>query len=262
MVHRPDNFRLFRPFILCLPLFVAACISPVDYGKIPHTSYVANARCNPVVGDDGEYADKPHFVVTSRLPDCRVNNVKLLNHRSDRVRFGRFDGPQDFINAKGKTKTRIPFSLTNEKQWWDDLSKQMGPKQIGGGEGRVLLYVHGFRETFFISSKDTAQMARLSNFNGPVIQYSWPSQGQLLKYVTDETNMAWAERDFRKFLLKLAQQKWTMACVLFCLRLHMSIDTPPTPIPAIFPISSSPPLILTPRILNISLPREYYRRGE
>jgi len=81
-------------------------------------------------------------------------------------------------------------------------------------DGRVLVYVHGFRETFYTSSRDTAQIARLANFTGPVIEYSWPSQGALLKYPADETNMYWDERNFRKFLMQLAQLDSTKEIVL------------------------------------------------
>lgn len=204
----------FKPLILGLPLLAAACISPVDYGDVRHSDYVANERCDPpasaVSENDLDSAENPFFVVTSRLPDCRSETVKLLNHRGDKVRFGRFDAPQDIINEKGKTDgRRIPLAISNEAQWWGDLSKTMGSR-----EGRVLLYVHGYRETFFTSSRDTAQIARLAGFTGPVIQYSWPSQGQFLKYAVDETNMYWDERNFRKFLTKLAQQSWTKEIVL------------------------------------------------
>src|SRR3546814_10771158 len=55
--------------------------------------------------------------------------------------------------------------------------------------GRVLLYVHGYRENFNTTSKDAAQIARMTGFDGPIIEYSWPSQGKILSYVVDETNM-------------------------------------------------------------------------
>ena len=201
---------LFKPLILGLPLLAAACISPVDYGDIRHADYVANERCDPPTSNGDLSAERPFFVVTSRLPDCRSEAVKLLNHRADKVRFGRFGAPQDILNEKGKVDSRrIPLAISNETQWWADLSKTMGNR-----EGRVLLYVHGYRETFFTSSRDAAQIARLTGFTGPVIQYSWPSQGQLLKYAVDETNMYWDERNFRKFLTKLAQQNWTKEIVL------------------------------------------------
>ncbi|MGL5839928.1 MAG: alpha/beta hydrolase, partial [Sphingorhabdus sp.] len=58
------------------------------------------------------------------------------------------------------------------------------------------------------------QIARLTGFDGPVIQYSWPSQGKLLSYAVDETNMYWDERNFRRFLQKLATQAWVKEIVI------------------------------------------------
>ncbi|GAB5486875.1 MAG: hypothetical protein Pars2KO_04450 [Parasphingorhabdus sp.] len=132
-----------------------------------------------------------------------------MHHRGDRVRYGRFDAPLVEPENNKDGASSVPFLLHNETQWWKDLAGQMGAR-----DGRVLLYVHGFRETFVTSSKDAAQIARMTNFDGPVIQYSWPSQGEFLKYAVDETNMYWDERNFRNFLMKLAQQKWTKEIVL------------------------------------------------
>ncbi|VAW04846.1 putative lipoprotein [hydrothermal vent metagenome] len=201
--------RQIRFLALGLTALLTGCILPVDYGKIPHADYVKDPRCNPEKYSDINVTDKMFFVVTSRLPDCRADDLKLLSHRGDRVRYGRFGAPADALNAKGKSVKRIPFVLAGEAHWWTDLSRVMG-----NGDGRVLLYVHGFKETFFTSSRDTAQIARLSNFEGPVIQYSWPSQGQFFKYAVDETNMYWDERNFRKFLMKLAQQPWAKEIIL------------------------------------------------
>ncbi len=201
--------RFLRPTALALSLAIAGCISPVQYGKIPHAEYIAHPRCTPADNAEASSDILPYFVVTSRLPDCRTSAVKLLHHRGDTVRFGRFGTPAiDPDNGKNGSLS-VPLSISNEAQWWRDLAGQMGRRN-----GRVLLYVHGFRETFTISSKDTAQMAHLTNFDGPVIQYSWPSQGAFLKYAVDETNMYWDERNFRNFLMKLAQQEWTKEIVL------------------------------------------------
>ncbi len=192
-----------------MPWLLAACVTPVDYGKIPHSAYVAPDRCNPKATDGVEEDDKPFFFVTSRLPDCLTENISLLNHRGDKVRYGRFAGPRDVEREPGKTIRTIPLALSDSQQWWANLAGKMK-----AADGRVLLYVHGYRETFFSSSRDTAQIARLANFTGPAIQYSWPSQGQLLKYPVDETNMYWDERNFRKFLMRLAQLETTKEIIL------------------------------------------------
>lgn len=195
--------------ILALPWLIAGCVTPVEYGEIPHSAYVAADRCNPTASDTVDGNDKPFFFVTSRLPDCLTENISLLNHRGDKVRYGRFAGPRDVEREPGKTTRTIPLAFSNSQLWWTNLSSEMK-----AADGRVLLYVHGYRETFFSSSSDAVQIARLANFTGPAIQYSWPSQGALLKYPVDETNMYWDERNFRKFLMQLAQLETTKEIVL------------------------------------------------
>ena len=81
-------------------------------------------------------------------------------------------------------------------------------------EGRVLVYVHGYRETPVSTARDSFQMKRLTEFAGPVIQYSWPSQGNLFGYLIDETNLAWDEQNFRRFLTTLATRNWTKEIII------------------------------------------------
>jgi esterase/lipase superfamily enzyme len=195
--------------ILALPWLIAGCVTPVDYGKIPHSAYVAPERCNPPATSSAVISDKPFFFVTSRLPDCLTENISLLNHRGDKVRYGRFADPRNVAEEADEAERKVALTFTDTQQWWTGLAEQMT-----AADGRVLLYVHGYKETFYTSSRDTAQIARLANFAGPVIQYSWPSQNALLKYPVDETNMYWDERNFRKFLMQLAQLKSTKEIVL------------------------------------------------
>ena len=78
----------------------------------------------------------------------------------------------------------------------------------------MLLYVHGYRETFETTSKDAAQIARMTGFDGPIVEYSWPSQGEVLKYAVDETNMYHDVRNFRDFLRSLADKPWVKEIVI------------------------------------------------
>ena len=153
--------------ILVLPWLIAGCVTPVEYGKIPHSAYVAPDRCNPTAATPEDESARPFFFVTSRLPDCLTENINMLNHRGDKVRYGRFADPQQLEQEPDETSPPVALSITEMGKWWTKLADQMD-----AADGRVLVYVHGFRETFYTSSRDTAQIARLANFAGPVIQYS------------------------------------------------------------------------------------------
>ena len=178
----------------------------VDYGKVRHADYASAPECNPMVGQSvSDSRATPYFFVTSRLPDCRSTPVQLLQHRSPTVRYGHMGEPATI----GKGPKTVPIRFDAREDWWQALAAAAKAK-----DGRVLIYVHGYRENFLTNTESTVQMARLTGFDGPVIQYSWPSQGALTKYVVDETNMYWDERNFRTFLQQIARQDWIKEIVL------------------------------------------------
>ena len=53
------------------------------------------------------------------------------------------------------------------------------------GEDQVLIYIHGYRSSFDQVVQDATLLGYLTKFPGPVIVYSWPSQGTLSGYDYD-----------------------------------------------------------------------------
>lgn len=190
------------PLLACALL--AGCIKPVDYGNIRHADYVADARCTAQRGAAIDEAALPLFFATSRLPDCRSADIRMLVYRGDHVRYGRFAAP-----TETKKELRTPMAFQESGDWWRALQAETDRRQ-----GRVLLYVHGYRESFETTTKDTAQIARMTAFDGPVVAYSWPSQHEVLGYVVDETNMYHDIRNFRDFLRTLAEREWVKEIVI------------------------------------------------
>ena len=207
--------------LLLLPMLLAGCTVAVEYGDIPHNVLAENPRCNPAQNDSESVNGKDYFIVTSRLPDCRGDNIKLTNHRADRVRFGRFSPPETIKPAKGDKQLVVPVAFQPEGAWWDGLRDAANLRN-----GRVLLYVHGYRETLQTTARDAVQIGAMSNFDGPIIHYSWPSQGNLLSYAVDETNMYWDQRNFRNFLTKLARAEWVKEIVIVSHSLGARLVTP------------------------------------
>ena len=189
-------------------LALSGCITPVDYGDVRHADYIADPRCTAQPGAPVDEAALPLFLATSRLPDCRAEPIHLLNYRGDRLRYGRFTAPRE-MDVGGKTKRRAPLAFQAESDWWQGLQDETDRRQ-----GRVLVYVHGYRETFESTAKDTAQIGRMTGFDGPVIAYSWPSQGDTWGYAVDETNMYHDVRNFLGFLRALADRPWVKEIVV------------------------------------------------
>lgn len=69
--------------------------------------------------------------------------------------------------------------------------------------GELLVFVHGYNVTFDDAVRRTAQIAFDLRFAGASVCYSWPSQGGLLKYTVDETNVAWTAPHLKQFLLAI-----------------------------------------------------------
>ena len=207
--------------LLLLPMLLAGCTVAVEYGDIPYNVLAENPRCNPAQNDSASVNGKDYFIVTSRLPDCRGDTIKLTNHRADRVRFGRFSPPETIKPAKGDKQLVVPLAFQPEDAWWDSLRDAANLRN-----GRVLLYVHGYRETLQTTARDAVQIGAMSHFDGPIIHYSWPSQGNLLSYAVDETNMYWDERNFRNFLTKLARAEWAKEIVIVAHSLGARLVTP------------------------------------
>lgn len=194
--------------VILSALTLSACAATVDYGKVRHADYVADPRCTAQAGAPVDGDALPLFFATTRLPDCRTETISLLNHRGDTMRFGRFASPRE-VRQKGGKQWLTPLAFQSEGDWWRALQAETDRRQ-----GRVLLYLHGYRETFETTSKDAAQIARMTGFDGPVVEYSWPSQGKLLSYAVDETNMYHDVRNFRDFLKALAERPWVKEIVV------------------------------------------------
>lgn len=207
--------------LLLLPMLLAGCTVAVEYGDIPHNVLAENPRCNPAQNDSASVNGKDYFIVTSRLPDCRGDTIKLTNHRADRVRFGRFSPPETIKPAKGDKQLVVHVAFQPEDAWWDGLRDAANLRN-----GRVLLYVHGYREKLQTTARDAVQIGAMSNFDGPIIHYSWPSQGNLLSYAVDETNMYWDQRNFRNFLTTLARAEWVKEIVIVSHSLGARLVTP------------------------------------
>jgi esterase/lipase superfamily enzyme len=72
-----------------------------------------------------------------------------------------------------------------------------------GSKREVLLFVHGFNVGFEDAVARTAQIAFDLHFEGLAYLYSWPSEGSVPKYTTDEENVAWSRPRFAQFLTML-----------------------------------------------------------
>lgn len=93
----------------------------------------------------------------------------------------------------------------------DAFSEALKQRVSQSPDKDAFVFVHGYNVTFEAAAQRTAQMAYDLKFPGAPIFYSWPSQGNLLDYTVDETNVAWTVPHLKDFLLTVAQRSGARA---------------------------------------------------
>jgi esterase/lipase superfamily enzyme len=68
------------------------------------------------------------------------------------------------------------------------------------GQGDVLIYVHGFKQTFETAALDAAHLADGIKFRGQTLVFSWPSKAGLFDYAYDRDSAMWSRDDFERVL--------------------------------------------------------------
>ena len=92
---------------------------------------------------------------------------------------------------------------------WGIASVEMLPNGLqwteSGGRRDVLVYVHGFNQSFEQATLDAARLADSVKFRGETILFTWPSKSALLDYIYDRESAMWSRDAFESMLVELIQ---------------------------------------------------------
>ncbi len=92
----------------------------------------------------------------------------------------------------------------------DTFYEKLANRILETPERSALVNIHGYNVTFDDALLRTAQLAKDIGFDGAPILYSWPSNGQLLKYRRDESNVEWSVAHLERFLADIHQRTGVM----------------------------------------------------
>ena len=70
--------------------------------------------------------------------------------------------------------------------------------QAGGLD--VLIYVHGFKQTFETAALDAARLSDAIKFRGRTMVFSWPSKAGFFDYAYDRDSAMWSRDEFERVL--------------------------------------------------------------
>ncbi|ARQ01289.1 alpha/beta hydrolase [Pseudorhodoplanes sinuspersici] len=71
------------------------------------------------------------------------------------------------------------------------------------GRRDVLVYVHGFNQTFETAALDAARLSDGLKFRGDTMLFSWPSKNSLLNYIYDRESALWSRDALEEMLDQL-----------------------------------------------------------
>jgi esterase/lipase superfamily enzyme len=82
----------------------------------------------------------------------------------------------------------------------EPVSEGIGDLLAQGGGPNVLLYVHGFKQTFETAALDAAHLSDGIKFRGRTMIFSWPSKEGLFDYAYDRESAMWSRDDLERVL--------------------------------------------------------------
>ena len=157
------------------------------------------------------------FYVTNRAPDADggkyfsgargdlsygVTNVGIppghLMGRHEEPSLLKFQWSPD---AHKHIKVLNVLTLTRE-----EFAQRLSSAVEESPDAKVMVFVHGYNEEFPEVSRTVAQFAHDLKFEGPVVMFSWPSQGSMTGYTVDETNAEWTQADFVTSMTELIEK--------------------------------------------------------
>ena len=101
--------------------------------------------------------------------------------------------------------SRLSLAAVGLADWRIDRVEQVSGEvsdllaQAGGG-GDVLIYVHGFKQTFETAVLDAAHLSDAIKFRGRTMAFSWPSKAGLFDYAYDRDSAVFSRDDFEHLL--------------------------------------------------------------
>ena len=85
----------------------------------------------------------------------------------------------------------------------EPVSADAGDLATQAGSGDVLIYVHGFKQTFETAVLDGAHLSDGIKFRGRTMVFSWPSKAGLFDYAYDRDSAMWSRDEFERVLSAL-----------------------------------------------------------
>lgn len=194
-------------FVL-LPLFVVAC---ADKAPLPVPLPVPPPVVQAPAALPAQDWRKPVFYyATNRNPREGANgSAQFGGQRSRRMSYGELRTTASGGQADGSDMYRVNVSLDRVTR----MSRASFVAELERAAARtpgreVMLFIHGFDNTFESAAKTAARVGVGIGFTGATVLYSWPSEGSATSYLTDRNNAYFAVHALKELLADITASPW------------------------------------------------------
>ena len=169
---------------------------PDDSAAIPHQVKVFFVTDRAPNAEDNAYYGVKRGDMSYGITDVGIPPGHVMGRHEEPSMF-KFESNAD---ESKHIKVRNVLTLTR-----DEFLQRLTAAVADSPDGKIMIFVHGYNDKFLESNRIVAQFANDLKFAGPVLLFSWPSQGSLTGYTVDETNAEWAQGDFVQLLTTLLE---------------------------------------------------------
>lgn len=182
-----------RRWIRFVPFVLAVAIAPLLAWK-----YAAQESAKDADGQGaGLTVDRGELTYGT----CEVSIPK--NHKS-----GELEKPFAMFLIEFRPENPVDDVVLLERSQpidWKSFVGEIQERLDESPKRETFVFIHGYNNSFAEAAKRTAQFWYDLRFEGPPILYSWPSQGTVSQYATDENEVARSESYFKTFLRDLVR---------------------------------------------------------
>ena len=115
-------------------------------------------------------------------------------------RMGEIERPSVWHFEFRENPSKHVVVLKVRRQTKSDFYAELRSRIVQSERKQAFVFVHGYNVPFVEATRRTAQMAYDLGFDGAPLLYSWPSEGSVSKYPTDEANVEWSTSNLKAFL--------------------------------------------------------------
>jgi esterase/lipase superfamily enzyme len=193
MPHLTRSFRLSLSAALCLAL--SGCLG------IEETGTASLRRGRP-----GVERDPTLLVATTRKPaGAPMAKPWFTGQRGDGLVFTKahLSRPDRSLTGRMASVVTGDWSIASVDPVVRDGAAQSFADAALGED--VLIYIHGYRESFESAAVNTAQLSEGIRFSGASALFTWPSAASTFSYVSDRESAMWSRDALEDLLTAIAR---------------------------------------------------------